>query len=214
MYEVGAPAISPFTWPLVWLVFFGVFILNPIPVFHQPARYWFISTMLKTLTPGYTRVGFIAFFLADELNSLTYPIASIWFLGCAYNKGWNADIYAVCPSNQNWVYGLLLSVPAFIRLIQSVKRWKDSGLKLHLINAGKYFCGMAYYSAFIAWRSRGSAITDPSFAVFASIATVYSTYASAWDLYLDWGLLRRKYGYLRENLGYSKRWIYYGAMFR
>ncbi|KAJ9116645.1 hypothetical protein QFC20_000578 [Naganishia adeliensis] len=196
----GSPGISPYAWPIVWIVFTVLFFINPVPVYYQHARYWLLSVLARVFTPGYSRVEFIAFFVADELNSwvdreltanasLSYTFGNFWFIGCAYNKGWPANIFSACSASHNWVYGLLLAIPALIRLIQCIKRWYDSRLQIHLINAGKYTSNVAQ---------------------FASISSIYT---SSWDLAVDWGLLRPRHAYLRESLGYPTiKPYYYVAM--
>ncbi|KAJ9120852.1 hypothetical protein QFC22_002786 [Naganishia vaughanmartiniae] len=209
----GSPGISPYAWPIVWVVFTVLFFINPLPVYYQHARYWLLSVLARVFTPGYSRVEFIAFFVADELNSLSYTFGNLWFTGCAYNKGWPPDVLSRCSSSHSWVYGLLLTIPALIRLIQCIKRWYDSRLQIHLINAGKYTSTVVQYTFYVYWRSRGNRIHDHSFALWATFASISSIYTSSWDLSVDWGLLRPRYGYLRESLGYpSIRHYYYVAM--
>jgi len=77
---------------------------------------------------------FIAFFIADELNSLVYSIQNIYFLSCGYAKRWPGDVLEVCPAGKSWQYALLLCLPALARLIQCVKRWHDTRLRIHLVN--------------------------------------------------------------------------------
>lgn len=81
-----------------------------------------------------TDMQFIAFFIADELNSLVYSIQNIYFLSCGYAHRWPGDIFEVCPAGKTWQYALLLCLPALARLIQCVKRWHDTRLRIHLIN--------------------------------------------------------------------------------
>jgi hypothetical protein len=50
---------------------------------------------------------------------------------------WPDDLYTVCPSGAQWPYILVLAAPAMIRLIQCLKRYFDSMLKIHLINVGR-----------------------------------------------------------------------------
>jgi hypothetical protein len=59
-------------------------------------------------------------------------------------------------------------IPASIRLIQCLKRYKDSRLKIHLVNAGKYCSSILQLALFSYWRSRGSHIKDHSFAIWAT----------------------------------------------
>lgn len=213
--RVGEPHIAPWAWPIVWVVFTVIFFLNPIPIYYQHARYWLLSLIGRVLTPGYSRVEFIAFFVADELNSLVYSISNLWFLGCAYNKGFSQhpDMYLVCSAGGNWVYSLLLVVPALIRAIQCLKRYKDSGLPIHLVNLGKYTSVMLQYALFALWRSKSFAVRDYSFALWVVAATLSAIYTSSWDLFVDWGLLRPSYGFLRETLAFpTMKNYYYAAM--
>lgn len=59
-------------------------------------------------------------------------------------------------------------IPAFIRFVQCLKRFKDSRLKIHLVNAGKYVASMLQLALFTYWRSRGSRVHDHSFAIWAT----------------------------------------------
>jgi hypothetical protein len=163
-FQVGASNIAPTScvsltfarhllnarWPAIWLVFVAVLFLNPLPSMRRDARYWFLRVLLRVITPGYSRVEvhlsrshsprsmltfqFIAFFIADELNSLVYSIQNIYFLSCGYAHRWPGDIFEVCPAGKTWQYALLLCLPALARLIQCVKRWHDTRLKIHLVN--------------------------------------------------------------------------------
>ena len=67
-HRVGEAHVAPTTWPAAWLVLVVVFFLNPLPIFRRHARYWLLKVLWRVVTPGYSRVEFIAFFLADELN--------------------------------------------------------------------------------------------------------------------------------------------------
>lgn len=211
-YRVGESNVAPTTWPAGWLVFLAVFWLNPLPIFRRSSRYWLLRVLARVLTPGYSRVEFIAFFLADELTSLIYTIENIYFIGCVYGKSWPDNTFKHCPVGANWPYGILLCLPALARLIQSVKRWHDSKLGIHLINAGKYFSIICQLSLFVVWRHRGSSYHDPAFIVWIIIATISASYACAWDFVVDWSLLRPGSKGLRPDLGYSYPIVYYCAM--
>ncbi|ORY33360.1 EXS family-domain-containing protein [Naematelia encephala] len=211
-YRVGASNVAPTTWPAAWLVFFLAFWLNPLPIFRRQARYWFLRVLFRVCTPGYSRVEFIAFFLADELNSLVYTMQNFYFIGCAYGHHWPGNVFTVCPSGKQWPYGLLLCLPALSRLIQCLKRWYDSRLGIHLINAGKYLSVILQQCLFVLWRSRGSEFHDASFIVWVIIATISATYTCSWDLVVDWSLFRPNAGLLRQDLGYGNHLVYYIAI--
>jgi hypothetical protein len=57
--------------------------------------------------------------------------------------GWPEDIFTKCRSGASWPYALVLSLPALSRLIQCLKRYYDSQLKIHLINVCLQSHGMA-----------------------------------------------------------------------
>ncbi len=88
-------------------------------------------------------------------NSLVYSIQNIYFLSCACEfcrhetvqvvvdetlaidaHSWPDDIFVACPSGTSWPYALCLCLPALSRLIQCLKRYRDSRLAIHLINVG------------------------------------------------------------------------------
>ncbi|CAD6576022.1 MAG: hypothetical protein TREMPRED_001560 [Tremellales sp. Tagirdzhanova-0007] len=228
-YRVSSSHVAPTTWPAAWLVFLAICFINPLPIFRRSSRWWLLRVLFRVLTPGISRVEFIAFFLADELNSLVYSIQSVYFLSCACPSfvlqasmimlkkrldahSWPADVYTVCPSGQSWPYAILLCLPALSRAIQCLKRYWDSRLGIHLINAGKYVGIMCQYCMFVLWRSRGSPFHDASFIAWIIVATISASYACSWDLIIDWSLFRPNAKLLREELGYSNRYVYYFAM--
>lgn len=133
-------------------------------------------------------------------------------MSCAYRNHWPDDLYGVCPSGRTWPYALLACIPALIRLIQCLKRFYDSNLHIHLINAGKYASSMLTACLFVAWRGTGSPHDSGIFITWIIFATVSSTYTCAWDFIVDWSLLRPGYKLLRPDLGYSHKWVYYFAM--
>jgi hypothetical protein len=148
------------------LVMVAVFFLNPLPVLRRDARYWFLRVLSRVCTPGISRVEvssgssdwrterrltwqFIAFFVADELNSLVYTIQNIFFMSCGYAHQWPDDIFHVCPSGSSWPYALLLCLPALARLLQCVKRWYDTRLRIHLINVSATSREMVDYRIYV-----------------------------------------------------------------
>ncbi|OXC70750.1 hypothetical protein AYX13_00732 [Cryptococcus neoformans] len=210
--RVGSSNIDPTTWPAAWLIFLCVFWLNPLPVLRRGTRYWLLRVLFRVITPGYSRVEFIAFFLADELNSLAYSLQNIYFIACSYANKWPGNIFTVCPSGRSWPYALFLCLPALSRLIQCLKRYHDSKLNIHLINAGKYSSVIAQQCLFVWWRNKGNNDSGASFIIWVIIATLSAIYTCSWDFVIDWSLFRPKSGLLRKDLGYSRRYVYYFAM--
>ncbi|WWC64582.1 uncharacterized protein I303_107193 [Kwoniella dejecticola CBS 10117] len=210
--QIGSSNVAPTTWPAAWLVLVAVFFLNPLPVLRRGTRYWLLKVLFRVCTPGYSRVEFIAFFLADELNSLVYSVQNIYFISCGYSKKWPGDVFEVCHSAKTWPYALLACLPAGSRFIQCLKRYHDSKLNIHLINAGKYLSVILQQCLFVYWRSRDSVIDDKAFIIWIIVAIISAVYTSTWDLVIDWSLFRPQAGLLRKDLGYSQRYVYYLAM--
>ncbi|WVO14281.1 hypothetical protein L204_101913 [Cryptococcus depauperatus] len=210
--RIGSSNVDPTTWPAAWLVFFAVFWLNPLPILRRRTRYWLLKVLFRVITPGYSKVEFIAFFVADELNSLIYTIENIYFIACAYVHKWPGNIFNVCPSGKTWPYALLLCLPALSRLIQCLKRYHDSKLYIHLINAGKYASVIIQQWLFVLWRNKGSKYNHVSFFVWIIAATTSASYTCTWDLVVDWSLFRPNSALLRKDRGYSRPFVYYIAM--
>ncbi|GJJ15013.1 hypothetical protein Clacol_009286 [Clathrus columnatus] len=175
-------SISPTTWPLIWLVFALVLLVNPFPIFSRSSRYWFIKHLGKLVAPGWGPVEFADFWLGDQFCSLAFSLAHIFTVGCAYSHSWE-DVFFNCGSTTHWATLALLTSPYVSRMVQSVRRYYDSRLPAHLINGGKYFSSIIMYVTYYVWRFKGSH-RDATFAIWCIFATIASTYTSSW-IYLD-----------------------------
>lgn len=135
--------------------------------------------------------------------------------GCVYVGGFQQDWHTCSSHSGHWpVAFAFASLPLSIRLVQSVKRYADSGLVTHLINGGKYGSGIISYLFYYLWRHQGTHY-HPLLALWLICNTVSSTYATSWDLLMDWSLLRphAKHFFLRDDLGYSNNiYLYYIAI--
>ncbi|KAI8373198.1 EXS family-domain-containing protein, partial [Radiomyces spectabilis] len=103
---------------------------------------------------------------------------------------------------------ILASLPAWWRFLQCLRRFRDSDEKIHLANAAKYTSSIV--SIWMATLQR----------IYRNVATLClctsllnSTYTSAWDLKMDWGLLQPHAAsfLLRDELVFH-RWVYYVAI--
>jgi len=85
-------------------------------------------------------------------------------------------------------------------------------MKVHLVNAGKYFSViLIQFANIFKHKIRG----DLTLSIFILVCFISSTYSFAWDLYMDWGLLRsREPGklFLRPKF-LLPAWFYYYAIF-
>lgn len=74
--------------------------------------------------------------LSDQFCSLIFTMSNLYFVGCVYSRGIDEN-WRQCTAGPGprWGYTFLLAqLPLLVRLVQSVKRYADSGLVTHLIN--------------------------------------------------------------------------------
>ncbi|KAI1794482.1 EXS-domain-containing protein [Ganoderma leucocontextum] len=178
----------------------------------KPSRSWLLRNVSRLLTSGVHRVEFADFWMGDQFCSLTFTLGNLYFIGCLYATGIDQH-WRQCMPNRGPKWGiafLLASLPLVVRLVQSVKRYVDSGLVTHLINGGKYGTGVLQVLFYFLWRSQGG-VHGPMFVVWCVFATSYSIYAGAWDLLMDWSLLRphARYPMLRQELLYHNAIPFY-----
>ncbi|KAF9538842.1 hypothetical protein EC957_006162 [Mortierella hygrophila] len=185
-------------WPLILMSITAAIIFCPLPIAHFTARRWFISSIGRIIASGYYRVEFRDFFLADEMNSLSYSIEQFEFAMCAYSEQWE-DL-------------------AWFRFLQCLRRYRDTLEWFpHLVNAGKYSASLINLFVYFSFRHYGGAQLKTAW-IFVS--TVTSFYTFAWDIYMDWGLFRfgkngggaNGHPFLRQELVYSRTWVYYMAI--
>ncbi|EST09069.1 EXS, C-terminal [Kalmanozyma brasiliensis GHG001] len=202
-------AIAPTTWPTVWLVITALLLLNPLPILLPASRWWFLKSLLRVFTAGWKRVEFRDFFLGDELNSIAWTISNFWYLGCEYHHNW-AHPDRCSPNDTYWT-AVLLSVPAWLRLGQCIRRWVDSDYRthLHLVNAGKYGSAVLNNFFYLHYR-RGGSRPGTDLALWVLFATIYSVWHIGWDLLMDWSVLkpRARYFLLRNEISFPQS-VYY-----
>lgn len=202
-------AIAPTTWPTVWLVIVALVMLNPLPIWMAASRAWFVKSLLRVFTAGCKRVEFRDFFLGDELNSVAWSLSNLWYIGCEWHHDWT-DPDQCFPNSTYWT-AVLLSVPAWLRLGQCIRRWVDSDYRthLHLVNAGKYLSAVLNNFMYIHYRRNGSQNARDR-ALWILFAVIYSVWHIVWDLLMDWSLLkpRAKFWLLRNEIWFPQP-IYY-----
>ncbi|KAF8068754.1 EXS-domain-containing protein [Lyophyllum atratum] len=191
--------------------------LDPLPLYYKPSRYWLIKSIGKLLTSGTRRVEFADFWMGDQFCSLVFTLSNFYLFGCVYARGFDSD-WTKCGVSRSpqWAVSFVLaSLPLFIRVVQSLKRYYDSGLVTHLINGGKYGSGILSNLFFYIWRHQGTTGRGTIFALWLLWNTISSIYSSSWDILMDWSFLSRraKYPLLRSELVYTD-WIplYYVAI--
>ncbi|CCL99566.1 uncharacterized protein FIBRA_01584 [Fibroporia radiculosa] len=211
--RVGASSVDPSNWALIWLAWAMAVWLNPLPILWRSSRYWLIRNIARQLTSGVRRVEFQDFFMGDQFCSVVFTLGDLFFVGCAYDR--HLGNWRICTTGQYWAPAFAFAaIPLFARFVQSIRRWVDSRLNTHLINAGKYGTGVIYYFSYYLWRATGGQ-HGPRFVAWLVLGVIYASYAAAWDITMDWSLMRphAKHRFLRSDLMYpSYIWLYYFAI--
>ncbi|KRY19688.1 Xenotropic and polytropic retrovirus receptor 1, partial [Trichinella patagoniensis] len=125
-----------------------------------------------------------------------------------------------CSSNVYGIRPLIAILPALIRFLQCLRRYRDSKQPFpHLFNAGKYsttffvvIFGALNTMHKAAYNMSTQRMGGPFFYLWIVANCVSFCYTYAWDVKMDWGLFDRRHQYLREQLVYSRRAYYYLAV--
>ncbi|KAJ7108541.1 EXS family-domain-containing protein [Mycena epipterygia] len=171
--------------------------LDPLPILFKPSRYWLIRNVGKLLRSGTKRVEFTDFWMGDQFTSLVFSLSNLPLLACVWSGGLGPE-WRMCGNvSRFWPLAFVLGVlPFFVRFVQSIKRYVDSKLNTHLINAGKYGAGIINYLFYFLWRHRGKCL---------------------WvDFIMDWSILRlhSRHFLLRQELVYTNHvsWYYFAMV--
>ncbi|KAF9518909.1 hypothetical protein BS47DRAFT_1358546 [Hydnum rufescens UP504] len=121
------------------------------------------------------------YLMNNVVHSLSFTLSMLWVAGCAYRNDWQADTVQKCSLSDQWGLPCALSgLPSALRLIQCVRRYKDGGQYMNLINAGKYLSRILYYVFYFLWRQQGGQLQGYSFALFWVFAIIMSVYLAGW----------------------------------
>jgi hypothetical protein len=73
--------------------------------------------------------------MGDQFCSLVFTLSNLNLVVCLYVEGFNSN-WRNCGSSRYWPLSFFFAILPFLcRVLQSFKRYADSGLNTHLINA-------------------------------------------------------------------------------
>uniref|UniRef100_A0A8B9J885 SPX domain-containing protein n=1 Tax=Astyanax mexicanus TaxID=7994 RepID=A0A8B9J885_ASTMX len=175
-------------------------LLNPTPTCHSRSCRWLLW---KVLTAPFRPVGFAECWLADQLNSLSPLLLSLWDMLCFYTSQINwQDLQNLDWERQSKVVTCLIQCfPPWLRFTQCLRQYWDRNNTLHLLNAGKYSTVLLMVTFASLYNAARGSMSSPAIV----LVTV------SWDLRMDWGLLQGN-GLLKEELLFSREVYYYAAM--
>lgn len=114
-----------------WLIFAVYPLIKLTTIYFQFTDFWM----------GYVHDNLVWYLMADFITrdqfcSLIFTLSNLFFFVCTYVDNFSDDFKAKCSSSsKRWPIAFALAaLPLVIRLVQSVKRFADSGLVTHLIN--------------------------------------------------------------------------------
>lgn len=186
--------------------------------------------MLRQLTAvlwsPFTEVTFMRTFMADILCSMPRIFTDLQYTLCIYMTGrywdkqneWQEEshmhAYDTCGAGSTtyvWLQNLFSFCPFYIRFMQSLRSWVDSGDSKHVYNALKYALSLSVTGLALAHKKFPSNMyLEPTWFRISTITTLYCFY---WDVYMDWGLgcLDSRHTFLRDELYFSPS-TYYTAI--
>ena len=217
--------------PVILYSLMILFLINPLPTLFKETRYWLIRKIGRACTCGLMEVRFMDFWLADQFNSLASAFQDIITVFCILIRFFQTDQNhinddIIYPDNlcQDYAFGIALIfgiIPPFMRFGQCIRRFLETRqINPHLLNAGKYTCGMVK-AVFVAYTVKYSLIDTTWLIVLfvlSNLANAIST--TLWDFYKDWSLLDQKsenkyaFVHLRNELVLPKKYwsIYFYAI--
>ena len=208
-HQVGGQRMYLY-YPVILIGISIAVLFNPLRVFYFRTRMWLLYSLWRLILAGVYPVEWRDFYMGDMFCSLTYSMSNIAMFFCLYAHDWNYP--PQCNSSHLRVTGFLSALPGVWRLLQCLRRYKDTGNKFpHLLNGGKYTATILFNATLSIHRMDSRTSTKAAYITFGIINGIYTSF---WDIYYDWSLgdPRAKYPFLRKELGYKKAWWYYTAM--
>jgi hypothetical protein len=182
--------LVPFAILLIAALLFAVPLPSNLPQWPpRTSRSFFSDVAWRTLTAPLTTVRLPHLFLADQLVSQIPAVcdlvyATAWFTSGAYARG-DGSAFRLPPSARL----AIALLPSWLRMAQCLRRFRDEGAKLHLVNTGKYATGAAA-SVTRYWRDTRGMGSGAWTGIAAAVQLASSAYSFVWDVRMDWGLGR------------------------
>jgi len=189
-------------------------------------RVGLVKDLLAVLFSPFSRPTFLRTFIADTMCSMPKIFTDFQYTVCIYATGtfWDTQnewfdtnsmhSYSTCGEGSpmySWFLSLLSFAPYYIRLMQSIRSWVDTGETRHMFNAWKYVLSLSVTGLALAHKIYP---TIPFLnAAWFTVSTITTLYCFYWDVVMDWGLgsTTSSYFLLREELHFSPP-TYYTAI--
>jgi hypothetical protein len=195
-------------------VSFGIIallLINPFGLYRS-SRFWLLKSLGRVLASGLFFVEFRDFFIADILNSITYTFYTLQLFVCGLALDFRP--LPTCDLSSSWFVPFFVGLPPLIRLLQCVRRYRDTKDVIHLANLVKYLLGVVV--VWISFSELGPNRRIAWIGIFhfsndLVLATIRSIYTCYWDIQIDWTFFVGKPLAYRTPLLYPT-WIYTPAV--
>jgi len=219
-------SVDPFVMPISLVVIMMVFMFNPTKTLKHDARFWSLKVIFRIFSAPFFYVGFADFWLADQMNSLAQAMKDFQFLICYYvskiyddSEGSVGVNPGTCSDKGWWVVAVVGALPAWFRLAQCLRRYRDSREAFpHLANVGKYsttIITIMFSTLYHYYKDEDDDSEHPFYYMFLISHFISSCYGYIWDIKMDWGFFAKNAGenkFLREEIVYSSKNYYYFAI--
>ena len=202
--------------PLLTIIFFFIYLINPINIFSYQLRIGLIFNFFKLLFPfGKKGVLFRDFLYSDCLCSITMPIASLSISFCMlFNKKCRTTNFRPSKCNRDMLACFIITLyPFCVRILQLINRFYYSKKPWrHLINILKYISTIIFIIfAYLDRDNNEDKIYRILKIIFAIIQCIYQI---IWDIYIDWSLGNKnsENKFLRDKLVYKKNFYYFAII--
>ncbi|XBW36523.1 hypothetical protein QEN19_002099 [Hanseniaspora menglaensis] len=155
---------------------------------NRHSTMWFLTPFIRLFGAFWYPVEFTDFFLGDILCSLGYSFTNLFLIYC-YDYCATKDDYSQCSSSKSYTMGILSAIPSWLRALQCLRRFLDSGDWFpHVPNGFKYCVGVCYNIGLMFYRLNPS--DNNIKRGFIGVAIVNSLVTSCWDIVMDFSLLQ------------------------
>ncbi len=201
-----------------FILFVGLFavLVCPFNILLRNTRWWLLCKTARVICAPFFSVRFIDFFLADQFTSMVLVLNDVAF-GVCYCL---ADVWTDenrCISAAPTMRLCLAGLPGLWRLLQCLRRFRDTKDWVNVWNAFKYGSGLVV--VLFSGLARG---LDPTGAqgvnvwriLLIAVSVGATGFQMYWDVVCDFGFFQRgsKHRFLRNELLYKTRWIYYAII--
>lgn len=174
--------------PWLLLITLMMIILLPVPTFFWHSRLWLGKVLFRIATAPFYPVRFKDFFLNDQFMSLGYFLQTfVLTLSITQHGNMLVDVGSLrMPSI--WHLAVLSSLPAFWRIMQSLRRFWDGGRQFfpHMANLIKYSFAFS-----LPYVSFGTDSFPRMLWLKVLLQLIGALYSFGWDIFMDFGLFQR-----------------------